>query len=236
MKKYQVVFRDLEKKINQSDYPADSFLPSEGELAGKYGVSRDTIRKALSLLEKAKLIRKSQGRASLVRRQQHFNFPVSNLTSYQELVQNLQMNSETKVLSLYRLLVDGDLARVTGFQPGQQVWRIQRQRIVDGASSVLDTDYLLTDFVKRINQTIAQRSIYNYLEGELGLEIAYAQKEITIEPTSEQDKIWLDVGLEHHVVSVKSKVYLADQAQFQFTESRHILEKFHFIDYARRKK
>ena len=75
MKKYQVVFRDLEKKINQSDYPADSFLPSEGELAGQYGVSRDTIRKALSLLEKAKLIRKSQGRASLVRRQQHFNFP-----------------------------------------------------------------------------------------------------------------------------------------------------------------
>ncbi|WP_019780208.1 GntR family transcriptional regulator, partial [Streptococcus sobrinus] len=105
MKKYQVVFRDLEKKINQSDYPADSFLPSEGELAGQYGVSRDTIRKALSLLEKAKLIRKSQGRASLVRPQQHFNFPVSNLTSYQELVQNLQMNSETKVLSLYRLLV-----------------------------------------------------------------------------------------------------------------------------------
>lgn len=36
MKKYQVVFRDLEKKINQSDYPADSF-PAKGSWLGSMG-------------------------------------------------------------------------------------------------------------------------------------------------------------------------------------------------------
>lgn len=236
MKKYQAIYKDLENKINQGDYPAESPLPSEQELTKQYGVSRDTIRRALGLLEKAKLIHKSQGRGSLVRRQEHFNFPVSNLTSYQELVSQLGMNSKTRVLSLHRLLVDAPLAQLTGFQKGQQVWRIQRQRIVDGSAYVLDTDYLLCDFVRTISRDIAQQSIYDYLEGELGLAIAYAQKEITIETIRETDKVWLDIGNEHHVVSVKSKVYLANQAQFQFTESRHVLERFHFVDYARRKK
>ncbi|MGC4389160.1 UTRA domain-containing protein, partial [Streptococcus suis] len=67
---------------------------------------------------------------------------------------------------------------------------------------------------------------YHYLEDELGLDIAFAQKEITIDQLTDMDKLLLDIGQEHHVVSVKSKVFLSSQEQFQFTESRHKLEKF----------
>ncbi|MGC4440202.1 UTRA domain-containing protein, partial [Streptococcus suis] len=76
----------------------------------------------------------------------------------------------------------------------------------------------------------------HYLEDELGLDIAFAQKEITIDQLTDMDKLLLDIGQEHHVVSVKSKVFLSSQEQFQFTESRHKLEKFKFVDFARRNK
>ncbi|MDV6872692.1 trehalose operon repressor, partial [Pseudomonas aeruginosa] len=43
------------------------------------------------------------------------------------------------------------------------------------------------------------------------------------------------LGSDQHVVSVKSKVYLSNNNQFQFTESRHKLEKFKFLDFSRRR-
>lgn len=86
-----------------------------------------------------------------------------------------------------------------------------------------------------MTREIAEQSIYDYLENQLHLIIAYAQKEITIDQLTDRDKLLLDIGTEHHVVSVKSKVYLTNKHQFQFTESRHKLEKFRFVDFATRK-
>lgn len=62
------------------------------------------------------------------------------------------------------------------------------------------------------------------------------KKEILISPIDNLDKILLDLGKDQHVVTVRSQVYLADGRQFQFTESRHKLDKFHFVDYAERRK
>ncbi|MDR0317936.1 MAG: trehalose operon repressor, partial [Lactococcus lactis] len=41
---------------------------------------------------------------------------------------------------------------------------------------------------------------------------------------------------DHHVVSVKSHVYLADNTLFQYTESRHQVDRFRFTEFARRQK
>ena len=46
----------------------------------------------------------------------------------------------------------------------------------------------------------------------------------------------MDLGKDQQVVSVKSQVYLADGRQFQYTESRHKLDKFRFVDFAKRQK
>lgn len=37
-----------------------------------------------------------------------------------------------------------------------------------------------------------------------------------------------------HVVVVRNYVYLEDTTLFQYTESRHRLDKFQFVDFARR--
>ena len=64
------------------------FLPTEQELVQSYQVSRDTIRKALTLLVEEGLVKKIHGSGSQVINQEQINFPVSDLTSYQELIEN----------------------------------------------------------------------------------------------------------------------------------------------------
>lgn len=236
MKKYEQIFKLLKQDILNETYQIDDYLPSEHELVQTYKVSRDTIRKSLDLLQKAELIQKIRGQGSKVIKQAQIDFPVSNLTSYQELVQQHGINSKTNLIQLEKITVDKKLSNLTGFPEYRLVWRIVRQRVVDDVASVLDIDYLDKTLVPSLTREIAEQSIYAYLEEELGLRIAYAQKEITIDPATNRDQILMDIGTDQHVVSVKSKVYLADGQQFQFTDSRHKLEKFRFIDFAKRQK
>lgn len=236
MKKYQQLFKQISKDIQQEHYQVGDFLPSEHELCHTHQVSRDTVRKALSLLQEEGLIKKIRGQGSKVVHEEQINFPVSSLTSYQELVEQLGIQSKTNVVSLEQIMVDDKLAQLTAFPLYRIVWRIMRQRIVDDVASVLDIDYLDQTLVPEMTREIAEHSIYDHLENKLKLNIVYAQKEITINHVTDRDKILLDIGKDQHVVSVRSKVYLADGQQFQFTESRHKLEKFRFVDFATRKK
>lgn len=234
MKKYKRIFKDLETAIYNKHYQVDDFLPTEKELADHYQVSRDTIRKALDLLVEEGLVKKKHGSGSQVIKQEQIDFPVSELTSYQELMEKQGISSQTNVISIDNIITDQELAQKTGFKSNQQVWRVIRQRIVEGVASVLDIDYLDKTLVPGMTRSIAQKSIYAYLEQDLHLSIAHALKEITIAHVTDQDKLLLDIGKDPHVVCIRSKVFLENGQQFQFTESRHKLEKFRFVDFAKR--
>ncbi|MEG3309371.1 trehalose operon repressor [Streptococcus suis] len=234
MKKYQEIYNDLKEKIRTNEYTAGTLLPTEQQLQEIYGVSRDTVRKALAILTEGGLIQKVQGRGSMVLKQEVLNFPVSGLTSYQELTHSLQLSSQTRVVSLDRLTVNSSLASLTGFEPYSKVWKVVRTRSIDGKVSVVDTDYLAVDVVPELTTAIAEKSIYEYLENKLGLDIAYAQKEITVEPTSREERDLMQIQ-DDYLVLIKSRVYLGDTRQFQYTESKHKIDKFRFVDFARRK-
>lgn len=236
MKKYKQLFKQIERDILGEKYQFGDFLPSEHQLMEIYQVSRDTVRKSLALLQEEGLIEKVRGQGSKVVKQEQLDFPVSNLTSYQELVAQHQLQSKTNVISLDKITVDKKLSKTTGFPEYRLVWRIVRQRVVDNIASVLDIDYLDKSLVPDLTREIGEHSIYSYLEETLKLNIAYARKEITIDHVSDQDQILLDIGRDQHVVSIKSQVYLADGRQFQYTESRHKLDKFRFVDFATRQK
>ena len=51
MSKYKQVYNEIKTQINHGNLAPLQELPSENELMQSYGFSKDTIRKALSLLE-----------------------------------------------------------------------------------------------------------------------------------------------------------------------------------------
>ena len=156
MKKYQIIYKDLEKAIHEQKYQVGDFLPTEQELVQSYQVSRDTIRKALTLLVEEGLVKKIHGSGSQVINQEQINFPVSDLTSYQELMEQQGIDSQTNVISLDKIIVDSKLSEKTGFSSSQQVWRVIRQRVVEGCASVVDIDYLDAKLIPQLNRDIAE--------------------------------------------------------------------------------
>ena len=77
MKKYEVIFKALEKQIINNQYKVGNYLPTEKELTDSYQVSRDTIRKALQLLTEAGYIRKIHGSGSQIIKHDQINLSMA---------------------------------------------------------------------------------------------------------------------------------------------------------------
>ena len=68
--KYQLLASKINDDIKNGLYREGDRLPSENELTSTFGLSRQTVRQALSLLERDGLISRRQGSGSLVKRVQ----------------------------------------------------------------------------------------------------------------------------------------------------------------------
>lgn len=237
MNKFKEIFLDLEQKILSNEYPPHSLLPSENQLIKMYSVSRETVRKALNLLKNAGYIQKKQGKGSIVLDLNRFDFPISGLTSFKELQDTQRIPSETKVVEIRKIAVSPKLHGITDWPVASEAWKFVRQRKIDGEVVILDKDYLDASIIEELPERRAQDSIYDYFENDLGLEIAYAQKEITVDPVNKELRDLMDLHPDdQHVVTVRSLVYLEDTRCFEYTESIHRLDKFRFVDFARRRK
>ena len=76
MNKFQEIYLDIESEILNQKYKPGDLLPSENKLAHMYNVSRETIRKALTLLLESGYIQKQQGKGSIVLDIKRFDFPI----------------------------------------------------------------------------------------------------------------------------------------------------------------
>ena len=236
MSKQDMIAQDLAEKIHHGLYCPGDYLPSEHQLTDLYGTSRETIRSALSQLNDLGLIQKIKGKGSIVLDYQKFTFPVSGITSFQELNQKLGMHAVTTVLkneprtSIPQYFVN------RGVDADQPSIYIERLRMIDHEPVVIDRDFLLTPPIDEIPQKVAENSLYDYIEGELGLDISYASKEITVEKADDEVAAQLKLTGDQLVVVVRSLSFLNDTTLFQLTESYHRPDKFKFSDFARRQK
>ncbi|WRP06348.1 trehalose operon repressor [Rossellomorea aquimaris] len=234
--KYKQIFEDLSEKIQNGTYTAGSILPSENELTMIYATSRETIRKALTLLAQKGFIQKLRGKGSLVLDVSRMSFPISGLVSFKELQTSMGRDQiETSVHEFGLMRADEQVASQLMTSANAEVWKVVRSRQISGERIILDKSYFLKEQVPLLTKEICENSIYEYLEGRLELPIDFAKKEIVVEACTDEDREYLDLGSYDHVVVVKNFVHLKDATLFEYTESRHRLDMFRFVDFARRK-
>ena len=61
--KFETIYKDLKQKIENEDYPYQELLPSENTLITFYSCSRNTVRRAISMLAKDGYVQSLHGKA-----------------------------------------------------------------------------------------------------------------------------------------------------------------------------
>ena len=233
--KYIELYGILAEKIKDGDLKKSSKLPSESELMDIYKVSRDTIRKSLTLLESNGYIIKIKGKGSYVLNiNEKYKFPITGLVSYTEMVKQMGAKSETNVVYFENEIADEIEQSAFLLENPEELIRIKRQREINGEKVILDIDVLLKKYVPNISKDIARKSIFKYVEKDLKYKIGFARKEISVIDAKEDDYKYLDMKDFKFIVLVDTIIYLEDGNVLQHTQSRHRPDKFKFVDFAKR--
>lgn len=234
--KYRKIYQELSGKIINDEYKHGEQLPSENLLVKKYGVSRETVRKALSLLQTNGFIQKLKGKGSVVIYDQSMNFPVSQLISFEEIKQSLNMDYHTVVekFEVVEAKHHPKVKEALNLTDETKLFRVVRTRRKGNLVNIVDTDYFIQEMMPALSKEIAEKSIYDYIEQRLGLKIAYSNKAITFEPMTEYEIDLFVEAMPPYAAVVRSVVHLSDAMPFQYNVSKHRASEFKFVDFSRR--
>jgi len=142
---------DLRDKIEAGTYGPGALLPSEPELANRYGVSRQTARAALKVLEQEGLIVVHSTRGRTVRNRpslrrvssthRHASHRASGKPEFDtEAIAQGQVPSR-RMLMVGRGPVPRDVALWLGTEAGQEAVIRKRLQLLDDVPAVISTSY-----------------------------------------------------------------------------------------------
>lgn len=235
MSKYKKVYADIKEKIEQNIWQANQEMPTENELMDIYSYSKDTIRKALSLLEMDGYIQKRQGRNSIILDHNLVRKPyVSELKTVSELNRSAHHQVQTELTNLYIVQGQPEVMKELEVDEKTDLYRVSRVRTIDGERLEYEISYFDRRIVPYLGKEIAESSIYQYLENNLGLEISHSRREISFRFATEEEKSLLDLAGYDMVVSVTSTTYLADGRPFQYGTITYRPDKVTFVSMAKR--
>ncbi|MCB2295227.1 trehalose operon repressor [Clostridium algoriphilum] len=236
MKKlYTDIYDNIKNEIHKGSYKAGEKLPSENDFCKEYGVSRGTVRKALEMLAEEGLVNSLHGKGVFVLENNFITFSVGGLVSFKEASKINNKIFVTSVPKFEEVIIDEALSKKSNLPRGEKAYKIYRVRCLEDDRIIFDINYFLKDVVQGLTKEIAEKSIYEYIEGKLSIKIGFANKIIQVETATTTDKLNLDMKFYDFVVVVKNYVHLNDGSQFEYTESRHRPDRFVFSDFARRR-
>lgn len=129
--KYEVTYRTILDRLKSGRYPVGSRIPTEGELARHFDVSRVTIRRALDMLVQDGYVESRQGSGYTVLTLS----PVSDtcLTSFTDAMLRAGREPTSKLLSIATLAPDApELQHLPDDMGAGTVTIVDRLRLVDG--------------------------------------------------------------------------------------------------------
>lgn len=136
-------------------------LSSEPALAERLGVSRPRLREALAALERDGLIRRSQGRSTVI------NLAgldvagrLDRQVDFAELLREAGHIAATEILEATVEVVPETIADRLGVEVGMAVWHVKKRWLADTTPVMLSDDYLLLPD-QAANGLDASRSLFD---------------------------------------------------------------------------
>jgi DNA-binding GntR family transcriptional regulator len=193
---YEQVVEYVEKLISERGLAPGDLLPSYAELAETTGVSLITVRRALEELERVGRVRRHQGLGTFLARPRILTEPARAGSLLDTLAQSGKAQAvdslATRVLKMRRGLPTPDIAQALRIPADAHVWRLLRQRTIDGRPAVLESSTIPVQLAPGLDELVSELdgSLYDLLNRQFGLDDAYEEQYLeVIIPAPEQRRL-----------------------------------------------
>lgn len=167
----------IQGAIHDGKFPPGSQLPGEPELMGMLGVSRTTLREALTILEELGLITRRRGLGTFVCdrsivKDMSLNFGISSMISQAGLTPGC-INQH-----VHTIQAPGTIATAFNLPEGSPIIMVDRVHTANQRPVVWSLDYLLPNLVdlEKLNRSILViSSLYEILKDEFQTKITWGE-------------------------------------------------------------
>lgn len=149
---YHQIYLVLREKIRSGEFPAQSVMPGEQELARLFNVSRITVKRALNELAAHDLVTRHRGRGTLVTASATLPQVHGSFDNLIDSLKTLGLETQVQVLELAEMPAPAAIADLLDLETGSPVQRAVRLRHLSGEPFSYLIQYMPPDIADRISR------------------------------------------------------------------------------------
>jgi GntR family transcriptional regulator len=199
---------DLRMRLNTGEWNAGERLPSETELAARYGVARMTVRQAVGALASEGVVVRRQGLGTFAADRRPTRSSADLLLSFTEEMRRQGHQVQTKLIGA--AVEQPPPAAREALQLGQSAAAVsvRRVRLVDACPIVVQHSWLpYARFAGLDANPLQDGSLYAMLETNYGVRIVRAKQAFAAGPADESDAAALGLRPEEAVLKIARTTY-----------------------------
>lgn len=196
---YQQIIDKIKARIESGEYNPGQLLPSEAMFCSEFGVSRVTVRSALSVLIDEGIIVTKHGKGTFVK--EHIKQQKSNhFRGFTDFCKENNRSLYTHVLLLEQQPATSKLISILSLQPGEPVVYLRRVRFIDYKPILIEETWLpFGKYAFLLNKDMENRSLYKTIMDETGFDPASngsntIELETSIATKEEAEQLNIDEG------------------------------------------
>lgn len=220
---YYQIERILREKIHSHEIKPGEKLPTEKELEEAFGVSRVTVRRAITNIVRDGLIEIKRGHGTFLRTE-NFEEPVSGLRSYTEEALKQGYQPSLKMLTFKKIKPNDEILKKLMLNKDDYIFIIVRLRLLNNEPSGIDTTYIPVKLVPKLSKSdfkeyAKEQSLYYILENKYKLILNEAEEIIDATLTNKEESILLSLDNNSPINLRKRVVFLPDNTPLLYMKS-----------------
>jgi GntR family transcriptional regulator len=209
----------LTERIESAAIAVGERLPGERELAREFGVSRMTVRQALSSLAGRGLIERGVGRGTFVRRAK-IEHDMTRVAGFSDLVERQGLTPGARLLAVAERLAPAGVAAALGLEPGALMVRVERVRLGGGAPLALEDSWIPASRLPGFADHDLSGSLYELMRSEYDLEPVRAVERLEAVTARRHEAHTLGIPERAPLMLVERTAYAAGDVAVELARDR----------------
>jgi len=227
-KLYLQLYEILKKKIESSEWPVGSQIPTEEDLCKIFNVSRATVRNAVMELVRQGYLKRQQGKGTFVQRN-IVSEGLSMITSFREILFEKGLKFSTKVLARTVMMPIDYMDIKLRVPRDKHIIYIKRLRLIDTEPVLLQESYIPYHICPLLlEEDVETQSLFELFEKKYGIKITRVQNHIEVTYLNADEARLIGLPEASAAILLNQYFYSGDTV-FMYTRSIKRTDRFKFL-------
>lgn len=204
-------------------------LPSEVALCKQYNCSKTTLKQALETLSNENVINKIKNSWYVVDNPRIRKY-VSKFVPTSQLFDKLNINSTCKLVHCNIIPVTKELADITHFSIGTDLFFLERIRYIDGLPTVIERDYFIKSYFPNLDKNdFESKSLHSILKDNYSTIVDRSVEQVKAISANQIEAKHLNIDINTPLLKQYGLVYSNKGDVIEYSECIVRIERFEYI-------